>query len=110
MHEENWQSNDAVQIVSKELFKVWIDANVYPISEQAIAQKIFTLVNEFKRIEHYPKSKRGSAFQKRVERFTENIDKLFDVFNQDKKQRKTIEKNPKLHRNEADWNLYHDQR
>ena len=59
-------SKDAVQIASKELFKVWIDANVYLISQQAIAQKMFKLVNEFKGIEHYPKSKRGSAFQKRV--------------------------------------------
>ena len=74
MHEENWRSKDAVQIVSKELFKVWIDTNVYPISQQAIAQKIFKLVNKFKGIEHYLKSKRGSAFQKRVEKFTENID------------------------------------
>ena len=50
---ENWRSKDAVQIVAKELFKVLIDLNVYSVSQQAIAQKIFKLVNEFKGIEHY---------------------------------------------------------
>ena len=49
---ENWRSKDAVQIVTKELFEALIDLNVYSVSQQAIAQKIFKLVNEFKGIEH----------------------------------------------------------
>ena len=35
-------------------------------------------------------------------------DKLFDVFNQDKPQRKKMEKNYELRMNEADRNFYHD--
>ena len=45
----------------------------------------------------------------RKEKFSENIDKLFDVFNENKQQRKKMEQNYKLRINEADWNFYHDQ-
>ena len=71
----------------EELFYIWIEANVYPISQQAIAKRIFKLVKEFKRIKHCPISKRGT-----VEEFARNIDQLFDVFNQNQRQRKEDEK------------------
>ena len=65
---------------------------------------------EFKQIEHYPKSKRGKAFQKKVMQFTENLDKLFNVFNKNEQQRKKMEKLHKLRMNDADWAFYHDRR
>ena len=64
---------------------------------------------EFKQIDHYPKSQRGKAFQKKVMQFTENFDKLFNVFNKNELQRKKMEKLYKLRMNDVNWAFYHDQ-
>ena len=47
LHEDNWHTKNAVQTVSNELFDIWIQSNVYPVSLQAISQRIFKLANEF---------------------------------------------------------------
>ena len=109
LHEDNWLTKNAVQTVSNELFDIWIQSNVYPISLQAISQRIFKLANEFQKIQHYPTTKKGAAFEKRVDDFTKNIDELYDVFNKNEQQRKKLEKTYKLRMNESDWNFYHDQ-
>ena len=70
LHEDNWHTKNAVQTVSNELFDIWIQSNVYPISLQAISQRIFKLANEFQKIQHYPTTKKGAAFEKRVDDFT----------------------------------------
>ena len=64
LHEKNWHSKDAVQTVSKELFNIWKEANVYQISQQTIAQKIFKFTKEFKRIMQYPYPKEKKHFKK----------------------------------------------
>ena len=50
LHEDNWHTKNAVQTVSNELFDIWIQSNVYPISLQAISQRIFKLANKFQKI------------------------------------------------------------
>ena len=109
LHEDNWHTKNAVQTVSNELFDIWIQSNVYPISLQAISQRIFKLANEFQKIQHYPTTKKGAAFEKRVNDLTKNIDELYNVFNKNEQQRKKLEKTYKLRMNESDWNFYHDQ-
>ena len=86
LHEDNWHTKNAVQTVSNELFDIWIQSNFYPISLQAISQRIFKLANEFQKIQHYPTTKKGAAFQKRVDDFTQNINELYDVFNKNEQQ------------------------
>ena len=109
LQEDNWHTKNAVQTVSNQLFDIWIQSNVYPISLQAISRRIFKLANEFQKIQHYPTTKKGAAFEKRVDDFTKNIDELYDVFNKNEQQRKKLEKTYKLRMNESDWNFYHDQ-
>ena len=70
LHEDSWHTKNAVQTVFNELFDIWIQSNVNSISLQAISQRIIKLANEFQKIQHYPTTKKGAAFEKRVDDFT----------------------------------------
>ena len=51
-----------------------------------------------------------SCISKKAEDFINDIDDLFDAFNQNEQHRKKLEKRYKLRVNESAWNFYHDQR
>jgi len=53
IHEQNWYTKEAAQIIAKEIFDIWIDA----ISQQAISQRILNLGKDFYNIHHYPAAK-----------------------------------------------------
>ena len=82
--------------VATELRDLWIWCNVYPISEQRIADKIYNLMKEFSAIDRYPKKKRKIAFLKKEEEFIAAKDNLFDIFCNDDLKRRELERSYKL--------------
>jgi len=92
IHEQNWHTKEAAQIIAKEIFDIWIEANVCPISQQAISQRILNLGKDFDNIHHYPAAKRKKAYEKKIGRIKKDVDLLFDVFNKNEQQRRKMEK------------------
>ena len=76
--------------------------------------RILTLVKDFRRIEFKPKKRKkgfntSAAFNYNMTEFLRDIDKLFDIFCNDQKQRRKLEEINKLKMNKDDFAFYEDQ-
>ena len=109
LHEENWRTKQAADVVAQHLqeHKIW--CNLYTINKLNIADKISELAKKCNFVEGYPKSKYGPAYNRHVNEFMCNIDKIFDIFCQDSKQRRKQDETFRLLTTDADMAFYHDQ-
>ena len=110
LFEDNWRQKEAATTVAEELYVIWVHCNVYCVSVNAITWRISKLVEEFCKVDAIPKKRRlGEAFEQKVKTFLEDSNKLFDIFCQDKTQRRKQEEKFKLRMNESDYSFYEDQ-
>ena len=115
LHERNWRTTSAAVTVANELSGRWIHCNVYCISINGIVSRIQTVVKDFRKIESQPKKgKKGATtsatFENDMKKFLSDIEELFDVFCNDKKQLRKLEELHKLRMNETDFGFYRDQK
>ena len=83
--------------------------NVYPIHLYTISKKVQSFVNCFSALDRWSKKKRGEAFLQKEKEFMSTIDKIFDVFCADDKQRRILEKQHGLKMTDDDYAFYKDQ-
>ena len=115
LHERNWRKTSAAVTVAYELSGCWIHCNVYCISINGIVSRIQTMVKDFHKIESQPKKgKKGATtsatFENDMKKFLSDIEELFDVFCNDKKQLQKLEELHKLRMNETDFGFYRYQK
>jgi len=86
---DHFRKLETARIIAKELHDVWVWCNVYSIHELSIAQKVNKLVLNFSVLTRYPKKAKSSdRYKEREANFMQDVDKLFDIFCYDKKQRR----------------------
>ena len=111
LHEKNYRTLATAKNIASELISVWIKCNVYTKSILVVTQRIYDVMAKFSEIMRYPKSRRKStSFIKKKLEITKDLNQLFDIFCEDKVQRKKIEKNYLLQMSEEDFEFYNDQK
>ena len=91
LNEVNFLKSEAANTVAQELVQLWTWCNAYTISISSVIRKIQESIKEFSNLDRYPNAKRGTTFLKREAIFVEKLDYLFDIFCEDKRQRRILE-------------------
>ena len=74
---------NSVGAVARVIEKHWLDQEIYPISRQGITKKLTKLIEEFDRLKRTDKSRINTDyFRNKYDSFVENLDILFDVFDE----------------------------
>ena len=110
LNEANFLKSEAANAVAQELVQLWTCCNVYTISISSVVRKIQELIKEFSNLDRYPKAKRGTTFLKREAIFEEKLDYLFDIFCEDKRQRRILEAAHCLRMCSKDYEFYNNQK
>ncbi|KAL7646032.1 UNVERIFIED_CONTAM: hypothetical protein RMT77_002933 [Armadillidium vulgare] len=98
---------DSVQSdVSVELFNLWVNYNVYPISAIGIKTKLSSYIEKFYKFVNYDKKKRGQKYETDAGGFIEEANQLFDVHQKDQKKLAEIEKKFLLKMTDEDYKFY----
>ena len=110
LYERNWRTRPAAVIVANELYERWIHCNVYCINVDGIVLWIL-FVKDFQQIESQPKKGfyTSATFIYNTTEFLRDIKELFDIFCNDQKQRRKLEKISRLKMNEDDFAFHEDQ-
>ena len=106
----NFRTQEASKTIAKELFDRWIWCNVYPVHLLTITERIRNTASEFSMLDRWSKKRRNYTFLQKEAAFLQDIDKLFDVFCYDEKQRKSLEREYKLRMTSDDYAFYEDQK
>ena len=110
LNEVNFLKSEAANTVAQELVQLWTWCNVYTISISSVVRKIQELIKEFSTLDRYPKAKRGTTFLKKEAIFVEKLDHLFDIFCEDKRQRRILEAAHGLRMCSKDYEFYNNQK
>ena len=79
---------NAARILAAKLVKYWMWSNVYSIHELTVARKIFNMMTELKKVDHYPKKKCSkSSHVAKESQFRSDVKKLFDIFCEENQQK-----------------------
>ena len=109
LHEDNWRTKQAADLVAKELKEHWLWCNFYTVSITMVSKKIVELTKKFKFVNSYSTKKRGKTFETHLDDFLSDIDTLFNIFCHDREQRRIQEEEHKLRMNDSDLAFYYDQ-
>ena len=90
-YSETLSFEKSIAEVSSTLYDHWISRNVYPITVPGIKKKLSKEIDEFRYITRTDTSKRGKKWKDRYENFSARRNKLFDIFCENKEQRKKME-------------------
>ena len=110
LNEDNFLKYEVANIVAQELVQLWTWSNVYTISTSSVVRKIQELMKEFSNLDRYPRAKQGTTFFKKEASFVEKSDDLFDIFYEDRKQRRNLEVAHGHRMRSKDYNFYNDQK
>ena len=106
LHEDNWRTKQAADLVAKELKEHWLWCNVYTVSLTMVSKKIVELTKKYKFVNSYSTKKRGKTFESYLDDFLSDID---NIFCHDREQRWIQEEEHKLRMNDSDLAFYYDQ-
>jgi len=110
LHQKNWTKPTTASQIAQELIDQWIWCNVYTLSHKRVTQKIVTLVATFAKLSRYPNNKKGKKIFMDLTSFTNDIEKLFDIFCENPTQRRHLEVEYKLRMTDNDYSFYEDQK
>lgn len=83
---------DAIQLVSDEVRNHWIQRNVYPVSKKHVKTKLKARFSEYKTLKNTGAAKRKQpSYIKKCSTLNIEMEKLFDIFCEDKTQRQYLE-------------------
>jgi len=89
---KDYRKDSVQRDVSVELFNLWVNYNVYPISVIGIKTKLSSYIENFYKFVNYDKKKRGQKYETDAGGFIEEANQLFDVHQKDHKKLAEIEK------------------
>ena len=89
---KDYRKDSVQREVSEELFNLWVNYNVYPISVIGIKTKLSSYIGKFYKFVNYDKKKRGQKYETDEAGFIEEANQLFDVLQKDHKKLAEIEK------------------
>lgn len=100
----------AAKILASALKDHWLFCNVYTIREQYIANKIEALYTRFLTNLNRPQSKRSEKWKKDMEEYNRDMEKLFDIFCENKLARESQEKIFGVKMGDEEWQFLHSMR
>ena len=108
LHEDNWRTKQAADLVAKKLKEHWLWCNVYTVSVTIVSKKLLNYITKkFKFVNSYLTKKREKIFETHLDDFLSDIDTLFNIFCHDREQR-WIQEEHKLRMNDSDLAFYYD--
>ena len=90
--DKGYPYDEAITGVSLCLHKHWIKCNIYPITYVSTKARLTKVINEFRTITRTHESKRGKLWRAKYHDLKNKATKLFDIFNENPKKRKKLEK------------------
>ena len=92
LSEKNYLTLRCAKHIANELIDVWIQCNVYTKNEITVSKMINNLMKQFSSVLRYDKTKTSNpGFIKKKCELLNGINELFDIFCEDRKQRRKLE-------------------
>ena len=89
---KDYRRDSVLREVSEELFNLWVEYNVYPISVIGIKTKLSSYIGKLYKFINYDRKKRGQKYETDAAGFIEEANQLFDIYQKDHKKLAEIEK------------------
>ena len=69
---------------------LWIRSNVYPVLEVTVTNRIFEMISQLSKLDHWPKKKPNDNFKTKEHSFTCDLDEILDIHCHDGTQRHAL--------------------
>ena len=99
---------DSYRETFKEIIIHWIYCNLYPLTINAVIQRVKKLFDDYDSLRNYPHTKKKDTFWNNYDIFIKKLDMLFDVLAGDE-YRKKQEHFWKVKMSDIEMNFYHNQ-